>query len=88
MRTKIITAAVVAGACLLGLQTVAFAQQRSGAYPLTGSFGSADVTAAPGNLGQSGRYFDQYGQDARCGAGYSFYNGACYAARGHSPARD
>jgi hypothetical protein len=79
MQTKFI-AAIVASGCLMGLQTLAFAEDAAahsaGAVAIRTS---SHVRAHP-----APQYYDQYGRDnlqgrsSQCDGTYDLYNGTCY----------
>ena len=86
------TAALVAGVCLLGVQTAALAQAVS-AYPQswTGSAdqsGTAQRRTAAGYFDQFSRNGNRYQPSAHCDGNYDPYNGNCYSAGIHTPSHE
>jgi hypothetical protein len=87
------TAALVAGVCLLGVQTAALAQAVS-AYPQSWT-GSADQSTGKTQRRTAAGYFDQYSGNsnrsqasARCDGNYDPYNDTCYSADMHTPSHE
>jgi hypothetical protein len=77
-------AALVAGGCLLGVQTSALAQAVS-AYPQSWT-GSADQST--GYFDQYSRHSNRYQPGAHCDGNYDPYNGICYSTGIHTPSHE